>query len=307
MPEQLVECVPNFSEGRDRTKFERIRDSIAGVPGVILLRSEMDPDHNRSVMTFAGPPDAVFEAAFQGVRAAVELIDLAAHRGVHPRIGAADVVPFVPVDGVSLQDCVEIAHRFGAKVWTELGVPVYFYEAAARESGRARLENVRRGGFENAALPPDLGGPLLHPRAGACIVGARKFLIAYNINLATPDVGIAKAIANKIRTSSGGLPHVKALGLHLSSRNLAQVSINLTDYEQTPLHVVFERVREEAAALGVRIAGSELIGLIPKRALEAAAAHFLAIENFQSGHVFENRLHDLQANSVLPSHLSSDA
>jgi glutamate formiminotransferase len=291
MTPAIVECVPNFSEGRDRAKFEAIRDAIATTEGVSLLKSEMDPDHNRSVITFAGPPDAVFEAAFRGVRTAGELIDLSAHRGVHPRIGAADVVPFVPLEGVTLAGCVELAHRFGAKIWNELGVPVYFYEAAALAPDRVRLENVRRGGFENPHLEPDLGGPALHPSAGACIVGARKFLIAFNINLNTPDVAIAKQIARQIRTSSGGLPHLKALGLLLESRNLAQVSMNLTDFEQTPLHVVYEHVRAAAEALGVTIAGSEMIGLVPQKALEMAAAHYLQLENFDCTDVL-----------VLPSH-----
>jgi len=290
MPGPLIECVPNFSEGRDRARFEAIRDAIATAPGVMLLKSEMDPDHHRSVITFAGSPAAVFEAAFRGVRTASELIDLTTHAGAHPRIGAADVVPFVPVEGMTLEDCAALAHRFGAKVWNELRIPVYFYEAAARHPDRVQLENVRRGGFETPQCAPDLGGPELHPRAGACIVGARKFLIAYNINLATADVEIARKIAKRIRASSGGMPHVKALGLHLKSRNLAQVSMNLTDYEQTPLHAVFERVREEAAALGVSIAGSEIIGLLPMKAVEQAAAHFLAIENFDSGQILENRL-----------------
>lgn len=290
MPEQLVECVPNFSEGRDRARFEAIRDAIATTAGVSLLKAEMDPDHNRSVITFAGPTDAVFEGAFRGVRTASELIDLSTHTGVHPRIGAADVVPFIPVQGVTLLDCAAMAHRFGAKVWNELRVPVYFYEAAARDPERVQLENVRRGGFENPHLPPDLGGPQLHPRAGACIVGARKFLIAFNINLKTPDVRIAQEIARQIRTSSGGLPHVKALGLLLGSRNLAQVSMNLTDFEVTPLHAVFERVRLLADARGVEIVESELIGLVPQKALEMAAAHFLRMDAFDGQQVLESRL-----------------
>lgn len=290
MPEQLVECVPNFSEGRDPDAVAQLRRAITSVPGVLLLKSEMDADHHRSVFTFAGPPQAVSESAFRGIEAAARLIDLGRHQGVHPRIGAADVVPFVPLDGVTLQDCAALAWALGERVWRELRIPVYFYEAAARTPQRIRLENVRRGGFEGATLAPDLGGPALHPTAGACIIGARKFLIAFNVNLDTPDVGIAQAIARKIRASSGGMPHVKALGLRLESRNLAQVSMNLTDFEVTPLHEVFERVRAEAAALGAGIAGSEIIGLIPRQVIEMAAAYFLKVEHFESGHVLENRL-----------------
>ena len=294
MSGQLIECVPNFSEGRVPVRVAAIRQAIAQVPGVLVLKSEMDPDHHRSVITFAGPPTAVVEGAFQSIRQAAQILDLREHTGVHPRMGAADVIPLVPVEGISLADCASLAHELGERVWRELRVPVYFYEAAAREPARVRLENVRRGGFENPNLPPDLGGPGLHPTAGAVIIGARKFLIAFNINLNTGDVSVAKAIARKIRTSSGGMPHVKALGLLLGSRGLAQVSMNLTDFEVTPLHTVFERVCQEAAALGVGIAGSEIIGLVPKKALEMAAAHFLKVEHFHHAAVFENRLAEAQ-------------
>jgi glutamate formiminotransferase len=287
---QLVECVPNFSEGRDPQTVEAIRNAIAAVPGVLMLRSERDPDHNRSVMTFAGAPKAVLEGAFQGILQAVQLIDLTRHAGVHPRIGAADVVPFVPVDGVTLEDCVQLARRLGERVWSELGVPVYFYEAAAFHPERVRLENVRRGGFERPQLQPDLGGPALHPTAGACVIGARKFLIAFNINLNTSDVEVARAIARKIRASSGGLPHLKAIGVMLESRKLAQVAMNLTDFERTPLHAVFQRVKDEAAAFGVAIVGSEIIGLVPKKAVEMTAAAYLSVENFTSDLILENRL-----------------
>jgi glutamate formiminotransferase len=286
----LIECVANFSEGRDAATVRAIEDAIASSAGALVLRSEMDADHNRSVITFAGPPDAVQEGALRGIAVAVERIDLRKHAGVHPRMGAADVVPFVPLEGATLADCVAIAHRTGEEVWKRFQVPVYFYEAAALSPDRRLLENCRRGGFENPNVMPDLGGPGLHPSAGACIVGARKILIAFNINLATEDVGIARAIARKIRASSGGMPFVKALGLPLAARGLAQVSMNLTDFEQTPLHVVFDAVQREAALYGVEIAGSEIIGLLPKKALEDAAAHYLKCENFESGLVLENRL-----------------
>jgi glutamate formiminotransferase len=290
----LIECVANFSEGRDAQTVRAIEDAIASSAGVLLLRAERDADHNRSVITFAGPPDAVSEGALRGIAVAVEHIDLRKHAGVHPRMGAADVVPFVPLQGVTLQDCVAIAHRTGEEVWKRFKVPVYFYEAAAASSDRRMLENCRRGGFENPKIAPDVGGPELHPSAGACIIGARKLLIAFNINLQTDDVAVARDIARKIRASSGGLPFVKALGLPLAGRGLAQVSMNLTDFEQTPLHVVFDAVQREAAARGVAIAGSEIIGLIPKKALEDAAAHYLKCENFESGLVLENRLRALE-------------
>jgi glutamate formiminotransferase len=262
----LIECVPNFSDGRDPETLHAIRQAICSVSDVLLLRSEMDPDHNRAVITFAGAPQSVMEAALRGIAAAVERIDLRRHHGVHPRMGAADVIPFVPLQGATLEDCAAIAHRTGEDVWKRLGVPVYFYEAAARSPERVPLENVRRGGFERPALKPDLGGPALHPTAGACIIGARKLLVAFNVNLNTADLSIAQAIARKIRASSGGLPFVKAMGVPLLSRNLVQVSMNLTDFEQTPLRRVFDSVSQEAAARGVSIAGTQIVGLIPRQA-----------------------------------------
>lgn len=290
MARRLIECVPNFSEGCDALTVAAIRDAIGGVPGCYILRSEMDPDHNRSVITYAGAPEPVAEAAFRGIAAAVERIDLRKHAGVHPRIGAADVVPFVPIENVVLSECVEIAHAVGRRVWEELRVPVYFYEAAALAPERMPLENLRRGGFERPHLAPDLGGPELHPSAGACVIGARRFLIAFNINLCTPDVAVARDIARTIRASSGGLPYLKAIGVKLASRDLAQVSMNLTNFEQTGLYEVFEKVRAEANARGVAIAGSEIIGLVPRKALENAASSALQCENFHSGLVLENRI-----------------
>jgi glutamate formiminotransferase len=284
-----MECVANFSEGRDAAIVRAIEDAIASAR-VLVLRSEMDADHNRSVITFAGAPDAVSEGALRGIAIAVERIDLRKHKGVHPRMGAADVVPFVPLEGSTLADCVAIARHTGEEVWKRFKVPVYFYESAAMGPDRRMLEYCRRGGFESPCVAPDLGGPELHPSAGACIIGARKILIAFNINLQTDDVKVAREIARTIRASSGGMPFVKALGLPLAARGLAQVSMNLTDFEQTPLHEVFDAVEREAAARGVAIAGSEIIGLVPKKALEDAAAHYLKCENFESGLVLENRL-----------------
>jgi len=286
----LIECVPNFSEGRDASTVRAIRQAIESVPGVMLLRSEMDEDHHRSVITFAGPPGVVAEAAFCGIAEAVRRIDLRRHSGVHPRIGAADVVPFVPLQGATMQDCVAIAHATGERVWERLGVPVYFYEAAASTPDRVPLENCRRGGFENPALAPDLGGPQLHPTAGACVIGARKLLIAFNVNLDTEDVRVAQAIARKIRASSGGLPFLKAIGRPLASRKLVQVAMNLTDFEQTPLHRVFDTVRAEAIAHDVPIAGSQIVGLVPRQAMQQAAAHYLRCEHFDESMILENRL-----------------
>ncbi len=224
MPSRLIECVPNLSEGRDPVKFAALREAIGSAPGVALLKSESDTDHNRSVMTFAGAPEAVVEGAFRVIARARELIDLRTHSGVHPRIGAADVIPLVPLQGITLEDCAGLAHRLGQRVWNELKIPVYFYEAAALAPERIPLENVRRGGFLNPHLAPDLGGPSLHASAGACVIGARKILIAFNVNLDTADIGIARAIAKKIRASSGGLSHLKAIGVYLESRNQAQDS-----------------------------------------------------------------------------------
>lgn len=302
MSSTIVECVPNFSEGRDAAKVDAIVEAIRAAGGAILHRT-MDPDHNRSVVTFAAPAEAIGEAAFRGVQKAVELIDLRVHRGVHPRIGAADVVPFVPVQGVTLQDCVRIAETAGGRIWDELRVPVYLYEAAARRPQCVNLADVRRGQFEGLALEailntarhPDFGGPDLHPSAGASAVGARKLLVAFNVNLDTPDVTVARRIARAVRASSGGLPFVKAIGVLLASRNLAQVAMNLTDFEQTPVHRAFEAVRREAEREGAGIAGTEVIGLIPAAALENAAASYLQIENFESSSVLENRLRTVAA------------
>ncbi len=294
----LVECVPNFSEGREVAKVQAIAEAIRSVDGVYVLRCEMDADHNRSVITFVGSPESVGEAAVRGVARAVEVIDLNQHRGAHPRLGAADVVPFVPVESVTLADCVALAHRVGQQIWEQLGVPVYLYEAAATRPERRNLENIRRGEFEclrqeiaaSEERRPDFGEPRMHPTAGATVVGARKFLIAYNIVLNTADVQVAKKVARAVRASSGGLPSVKAMGVELKSRTLAQVSMNLTDFEQTPIHRVFQAVESEAARCGAAVVDSEIVGLIPKKALQPAAAASLKIANFDPQLILENRL-----------------
>ena len=294
----LVECVPNFSEGRDRAKVDAIVEAIGGVAGVYVLRCEMDADHNRSVITFVGSPESIGEAALGAVTRAVELIDLNQHRGVHPRLGAADVVPFVPVEGVTLEDCVVLARRVGQQIWEQLGVPVYLYEAAAMRPERRNLENIRRGQFEglreeiaaSEERRPDFGEPRVHPTAGATVVGAREFLIAYNIVLNTADLQVANNVARAVRASSGGLPYVKAIGVELKSRNLAQVSMNLTNFAQTPIHRVFQAVESEAARYGAAVVDSEIVGLIPSKALETDAASRLKISNFDPQLILENRL-----------------
>jgi len=291
----LVECVPNFSEGRDRAKVDAIIEAMK-LPGVYLLDREMDADHNRSVITLVGDRESLAEAAIRGVGRAAELIDLTHHQGAHPRLGAADVIPFVPIEGLAIEDCVAIARHVGEEIWKRYQIPVYLYEAAANTPERQNLENIRRGQFEglreeiatNPARRPDFGEPRLHPTAGATVVGARKFLIAYNIYLNTPDVEIAKQVAKALRFSNGGLRYVKAAGFPV--RGLAQVSMNLTDFEQTPIARVFEFVRREAARYGVAPAFSEIVGLIPKKALEMASEWFLQIENFDSSLILENRL-----------------
>jgi len=287
----MIECVPNFSEGQNPAVLRALVDAVAGVAGAVVLGSESDSDHHRSVVTLAGPADAVMEAAIRAVGKAAELIDLSAHRGAHPRVGAADVVPFVPLEGATLTDCVAIAHRAGAEIWRRFGVPVYFYEAAASRPERQHLEKVRRPGFDG--LPPDIGDLAEHPTAGAAMVGARRFLIAYNINLETADAGIAQAIARKLRGSSGGFPFVKALGLNLPSEGRAQVSMNLTNYAEIPLERLYEAVRQEAARLGTAIAGSELIGFVPRRAYEKAPLFFQRARGFNESRIIETRIAQL--------------
>ncbi|MGA9462767.1 MAG: glutamate formimidoyltransferase [Terracidiphilus sp.] len=295
MPNTLVECVPNFSEGRDKAKVDAIVEAMK-VPGVFLLDREMDSDHNRCVITLVGEREAIQEAAIRGVGKAAELIDLTQHQGAHPRMGAADVVPFIPIDGVTIEDCVAMAQHVGAAIASRFGIPVYLYEAAAATPERQNLENIRRGQFEgiraeiatNPARKPDFGEARVHPTAGATVVGARKFLVAYNVFLNTPNVDIAKKIAKAVRFSTGGLRFVKGAGFLV--RGMAQVSMNLTDFEQTPIHRVFEFVKREATRYGAVPVSSEIVGLIPKLALEQAAEWFLQVENFDSSLILENRL-----------------
>jgi len=291
----LVECVPNFSEGRDAAKVDAILAAMK-LDGVYLLDREMDNDHNRCVITLVGAREALQEAVIRGVGKAAELIDLTTHQGAHPRMGATDVVPFIPIEGVTIEDCVAMARHVGEQIWKRYQIPVYLYEAAATSPERQNLENIRRGQFEgiradiatNPARRPDFGDPRVHPTAGATVVGARKALIAYNVFLNTPDVEIAKKIAKAVRFSSGGLRFVKGAGFLV--RGQAQVSMNLTDFEQTPVHRAHELVKREAERYGVQASSSEIVGLIPKKALEAAAEWFLQVENFDSSLILENRL-----------------
>ena len=294
----LVECVPNFSEGRKPEIVSRIATAIESVKGAIVLNRHIDPDHNRSVITFVASPDIIIDAAVRAVATAAGEIDLRTHGGEHPRIGATDVLPFVPVSGVTIDQCVAIAHAAGRRIWDELSIPVYFYERAALRPDRLRLEHVRGKGFEwlreniqtDQARLPDVGEPKLHPSAGAIAVGARPFLIAFNVNLRTGDLSVAKRIAGAIRERDGGLRFLKALGFELKSRGLVQVSMNLIDFEQTTLADAFGAVQNEADRLGIEIAGAEIVGLLPRAALDRRAAYFPLLENFREALVLESLL-----------------
>ncbi len=295
---ELVECVPNFSEGRRAEVVDAITAAIASVHGVRLLDREMDANHNRCVITFVGDRTSVAEGAMAGARKAVELIDMNHHHGEHPRIGALDVLPFVPVSGVTMDDCVVLARSVGQRIAQELGLPVYLYEAAATRPDRRDLPNVRRGEYEglkaeietNPDRKPDFGPARMHPTAGATVVGARPLLVAWNVNLATRDVSVAKRIAKAIRESDGGLPAVRAKGFELADRGLVQVSMNLIDYHRTSPLRVFEEIQRLAAAENVAIVESEVIGLVPlEPLLEAATAQF-KLANFHRSQILETRL-----------------
>ncbi len=295
MMQKIVECVPNFSEGRRPEVVQQIVDAIAAVDGVKVLDFSSDADHNRSVVTFVAPPETVGDAAFAGIAKAAELIDMTQHRGGHPRMGATDVCPFIPIRGVSMDDCVEIAKKLGQRVGDELGIPVYLYEKAATRPERENLANVRRGQYEgirdtiatDPARTPDFG-PAKMGTAGAIAIGARQFLIAFNVYLNTDNVAIAKKIGKAVRHSGGGLRYVKAMGLEVDGK--AQVSMNLTDFTGTPIFRVVEMIRREAARYGVGIESTELIGLIPQQALIDAAVWYLQLDGFSPEQVLENRL-----------------
>lgn len=308
--EAVVECVPNFSEGTDSRRVETIVNAMR-VEGVHLLDWSMDADHNRSVVTIAGEPDAVVEAAVRGVGKAAELIDLTRQTGVHPRIGAADVIPFVPVSGIKLERCVLLARQAGLEIWQRFGVPVFFYEAAASRPDRANLEDVRRGQFEglrdavskDPSRRPDLGGPGLHPTAGACAVGARKFLVAYNVYFNSAPVSTVRAIAREIRAASGGLQGVKAMGVVVHGRS--QLSMNITDFHATPLSVVYRRISELAERHKAAIADGEIIGLIPEAASERESEWMRQLSGFDpQAKILEHRL---KSPLPWPSEVEADA
>ena len=296
----IVESVPNFSEGRRKEVIDAIVQSMRSVPGVRVLDVETDTDHNRTVVTLIGNKDNIQEAAFMGAKTASELIDLNKHIGQHPRMGALDVLPFIPISGVTMKECIDIANRVGSRIGTELRIPVFLYESAAKRPERMNLEDVRRGEFEGLrdAIPkddtriPDYGPRMVHPTAGAVAVGARMPLVAFNVNLKSGDLSIAKAIAKKIRTSSGGFPKVKALGLMLAAKGVVQVSMNLTDYTVTGIPQVFEAIKKMAEEQGVEIMESEIIGLIPLDALSDVAKESLKVPGFTSKQVLERRIWD---------------
>lgn len=302
---KIVECIPNFSEGQDAQKIELIASAIASVEGVAVLDRTMDADHNRSVITFAGEPEGVLLAAIRAAATAVELIDLNQHSGEHPRMGALDVLPFVPIKNVTMEECVDLARKAGERIAEELNIPIYLYEQAATRPDRVDLANVRRGGFEvireeilfHPDRKPDFGPRQIHQTAGAMAVGARNPLIAFNINLATEDLAIARKIAKAVRGSSGGLQNVKALAMQMAHRHQVQVSMNLVNYEATPMFRAFDLVKREAERYGVMIAGTEIVGLIPQAALNACGEFYLQLENFSEDLVLENRLHAALADS----------
>jgi len=304
------ECVPNFSEGRDAERIERIVAPARTTPGVTVLDVERNADHNRSVVSLVGEGDALLEAVFQMVAVATREIDLNVQRGEHPRIGATDVIPFVPLAGSTMVDAVRLAERLGARVAKELGIPVYLYAAAAKRPERSDLAVVREGQFEglrgtigtDPARAPDFGEAKLHPSAGAVAIGARPVLIAYNAYLTTPDVAVAKRIAKSIRARDGGLPEVKALGFEIRERNRAQVSINLTDYRVTPLHRALEAVRREAERYGVAVEESEIVGLVPEDALFDAAEYYLQLHSFDRSAVLERKVRAVESSG--PGHES---
>lgn len=293
----IIECVPNISEGRDRASIDAIAAAVRGVTGIRLLDVSSDPSHNRSVLTFVGDAAAMRAAVAALFEAAIPRIDLRRHQGEHPRMGAVDVVPFIPIRGASMEDCVALSREAGAAIAERFGVPVYLYEESASSEPRRNLAEVRKGQFEGFAekmkdprWKPDFGPGQPHPSAGAVAVGARAFLIAYNINLATKDLAIADRIAKAIRHLSGGFRFVKAMGVELADRGIVQVSINMTNFRKTPLHRVFECVRSEAERHGVAIVGSEIVGLTPADALYAAAEHYLRLEGFSAEQVLETKL-----------------
>lgn len=309
---RIVECVPNFSEGRRKNVVDAIANAIRSVPSITLLDVEYNVDHNRSVITFVGEPEAVKMAALAGAEKAVELIDLTNHRGEHPRMGAVDVVPFVPISGVTMDDCVKLAKEFGKEFSEKYHVPVFLYEEAASRPERQNLADVRSGEFEglreeigkNPEKKPDYGPDRVHPTAGATAVGAREVLIAYNVNLGTNDVSVAKKIAHRVRGRDGGLAYVKALGFELKERGIVQVSMNMTNYRKSQLFKAFELVKTLSEGLGVPVIGSEIVGLVPMDALVDSAEFYLALEKFSSEQVLEKKLFGPRPSNLIDQSLA---
>jgi len=310
---KIVECVPNFSEGRRQEVIKQISDAAQSIDGVTILDCESDPNHNRMVLSFVGAPEAVKKAALAASERAIDLIDLTKHTGEHPRMGAVDVVPFVPLREVTMEDCVQLANEFGKEFAEKFSVPVFLYENAATRPERRNLADVRQGQFEglreligvDPAKKPDYGPERINPTAGATAVGARPILIAYNVNLESQDLSLAKKIAKKIRERDGGFPAVKALGFELKDRNLIQVSMNLTDYTKTSMHTVFDSISTLARDSGVRVVESEIVGLVPEDAIARASVHYLSIRNFREDQIIENRIFGAGSSSVSNSDLVS--
>lgn len=297
MAGKIIECVPNFSEGRRQDVIEAIVAPFKTTRGCGLLDYRADADHNRLVVSLAGAPEPVQEALLRAAAVAVREIDMNSHQGAHPRIGAVDVIPFTPVSGISMEECVALSYSFGDRYFKELGVPVYYYEDSARRPERKRLEVVRKGQYEalktesvNPDRNPDVGGPALHPTAGATVVGARRFLVAFNVNLNTADEEIAKRIANCVRASSGGLCHVKGMGVALHERGMAQVSMNIVDFEKNAVYRVLELIRMEARRWGVEVVETEIYGMIPALAMLESAAYYLQVKDFDPMQVLELKL-----------------
>jgi len=300
MAKQLIECVPNFSEGRRKDVIEAIVEPFKKQKGCYLFDYRADEDHNRLVVSLAGEPQPICDAVLEASRIAMQHIDMNTHQGAHPRIGAIDVIPFTPISNITMEECVELARKFGERYYNELKIPVYYYEEAALRPERIRLEVIRKGQYEalkeevtNPERHPDVGEPKLHPTAGATVIGARKFLIAFNVNLNTTDVNIAKTIAKRVRASGGGFTAVKGIGLALEEKGLVQVSMNIVDYDKTAIYRVLEFIRMEAARWGVTINGTEVYGMIPAAALIQSAEYYLQIDDFDPSQVLELKLLEL--------------
>ncbi|MCX7828308.1 MAG: glutamate formimidoyltransferase [Thermanaerothrix sp.] len=306
MSKALVECVPNYSEGRRKDIIEAIVEPFKNRPGVYLFDYRADEDHNRLVVSLVGNPEPLQEAVIESAKIAQSHIDMNTHKGAHPRIGAVDVIPFTPVSGITMEECVELARGFGRRYHETTGIPVYYYEDAALRPDRKKLEVIRKGQYEalkdeaasNPDRHPDVGGPALHPTAGATVIGARKFLVAFNVNLGTTNLDVAKKIASYVRASSGGFCHVKGIGVALEEKGMVQVSMNLVDYEKNSLYRVLETIRMEARRYGVPVVETEIYGMIPAGAILDSAAYYLQVADFDPQQVIELRLLKLMGESV---------